>query len=800
MAAGDRLVLWSENRPEWVAIFWACLARGVQIVPLDHQSSAGFVNRIVDQTGARLLVHSGTANPVSGAECFAIESLNGLAVGPRVSPTPVSGSDVVQIMYTSGTTAEPKGVIHLHRNICANLDPIREEIDRYKRWATPFQPIRILDLLPLSHMFGQSMGLFIPLLLGGSAVFMSGLHPGLIRQTVRRERISVLACVPRILESLRKDAERHYPRSKAVPARPGGPLRRWWRHRDIHRAFGLKFWAFVVGGAMLDPETEIFWSKVGLLVIQGYGLTETSPVVSVNHPFRARRGTLGEVVGSQEVRIADDGEILVKGSSVVGEYLEGGVRRTRAVDEDGWFHTGDIGERDSKGRLVYRGRKKDLIVTADGMNVHPEDIERELKLEGGVRDAVVVPVGPASAQRIHAALIFQVRGGDPLAIVERANRRLEPHQRIQSASEWPEEEFPHTASTFKTQRRKVAERLSSTGSTMDSNGGSGLDGILLALTGRSPENLADDQRLAEDLGLTSLERIDMLAALEDRHGIELSETAFSTLSTVGQVRAWAAGQAASPATSLADERTGSSATGPVSATPHILPPRWARSRPVSMARGALRRGLFLPLFHHYIALDVAGLPHLDGVVPPVIFAANHASHLDTVALTAALPPKWAGKLAPAVRQQHFFPSGDSSGTGRKVGMRALYYLCCGLFNAYPLSQDLGQVRDSLRYTGELVEAGFCPLVYPEGKLTPDGSLQQIQSGIGLMSQRLEVPVVPVYLHGLFDVMSVHDSWPRGGSVCVEFGAPLDPVNGEAYVRLAERVEATLRKMAAHIQK
>ena len=222
--------------------------------------------------------------------------------------------------------------------------------------------------------------------------------------------------------------------------------------------------------------------------------------------------------------------------------------------------------------------------------------------------------------------------------------------------------------------------------------------------------------MAEDLGLSSLERIDMLAALEDRHGLELSETAFSALSTVGQVRAWVAGQAANPATGPAEERAGSGATQPASAAPRIPPPRWARSRPVSMARGALRQGMFLPLFHHYIALDVAGLPNLDGVAPPVIFAANHASHLDTVALAAALPAEWRGKLAPAVRQQHFFPSGGSPGMGRRVGMRALYYLCCGLFNAYPLSQDLGQVRDSLRYTGELVEAGFCPLVYPEGRI------------------------------------------------------------------------------------
>ena len=313
-------------------------------------------------------MHSSTAaSSISGPERFAIESLSGLPSGPRFSPTPLSGKDVVEIIYTSGTTAEPKGVIHLHRNICANLDPIREEIDRYKKWAGPFQPIRILDLLPLSHMFGQSMGIFIPLLLEGSAAFITGLHPGAIRQAVRKERISVLVCVPRILESLRADIERRHPRSSTVPKRPGGPLRRWWRHRDIHRAFGLKFWAFVVGGAMLDPETEAFWARIGLLVIQGYGLTETSPVVSVNHPFRARRGTLGEVIGSQELRIADDRRDPRFGDSVVGEYLETAPPR-RPVDRMVGSH--------GRHRRVQRRRQAGLSGTQERRDCHRGRYER----------------------------------------------------------------------------------------------------------------------------------------------------------------------------------------------------------------------------------------------------------------------------------------------------------------------------------------------------------------------------------------------------------------------------------------
>ncbi len=806
IGSGDRLVLWSDSRPEWVAVFWACLARGVQLVPLDQHSSPEFVERIATQTGARLLVYgSAAAGSTAPVERIAIEALNSLPEGPTFSPTPASGSDVVEIIYTSGTTAEPKGVIHLHRNICANLDPIREEIDRYKKWAGPFQPIRILDLLPLSHMFGQAMGIFMPLLLGGSAAFMTGLHPAAIRQTIRRERISVLVSVPRILDSLRTDIERHYPGAKDLPAKPGGPLRRWWRHWDIHRAFGLKFWTFVVGGAKLDPETEFFWARIGLLVIQGYGLTETSPVVSVNHPFRPRRGTLGEVIGGQEIRIADDGEILVRGDSVVGEYLEAGTRRTRAVDEDGWFHTGDIGEHDAEGRLVYRGRKKDVIVTPDGINVHPEDIEKALTCEVGVRDAVVVPVGPASAERIHAALILNDSGEDLLAIVERVNRQLEPHQRIQSASEWPEDEFPRTASTFKTQRRKVAERLSSTAPVPERGEASKLDEILLSLTRRRREDLSDDRRLAEDLGLSSLERIDMLAALEEHYGVELDEMALATLSTVGQVRAWISGQAASPGPDRSSDSHSTQAVTqaikPEATTTRVPPPRWARSRPVAVMRGAMRRGLFLPLFRHYLPLSVAGLSNLERAVPPVIFAANHTSHFDTLALIAALPPDWRRRLAPAVRKQQFFPSGERPELGRRIGLRALYYLCCGLFNAYPLSQDLGQVRDSLRYTGELVEAEYCPLVYPEGRLTPDGSLQPFRAGIGLMSLRLEVPVVPVHIHGLFDVMSIHDSWPRRrGPVCVEFGQPIVAGEGEDYGQLAERIEASLHQIAASLQR
>ncbi len=791
---GDRVLLWAQACPEWVAVFWACLARGVQVIPLDPGSSPEFVSRILSQADAGLLVHDREKPLALPTEQFVLDHVNRLPDASSFDPTPVNEDDIVEIIYTSGTTAEPKGVVHRHRNICANLNPIRGEIDRYKTWAQPFQPIRFLNLLPLSHMFGQSMGVFIPVLLGGATVFVNGLHPAAIRHAIRRERVSVLVCVPRILESLRADLERRHPSTRTKPPGPVGIARRWWRHRAVHREFGMKFWSFVVGGAALDAETEAFWSRVGFLVVQGYGLTETSPVVSVNHPFHARRGTLGKVIGSQEVRIGNDGEILVRGRSVVSEYLESSSSTTPVADAEGWLHTGDLGELDDEGRLVYKGRKKDVIVRPDGMNVYPEDVEASLRQEAAIRDCVVLPVGSAGGEKIHAVLILSDPGKEPGSLVDRVNGRLEAHQRIQRWSIWPEEDFPRTSSTLKIQRRKVGERLSASSSDRDVvTEGAGLDDYLQHVTGRSMKDVSGRARLGEDLGLTSLERIDLLAWIEERYGLELDEMEFSRLSTIDDLTAWVE-RAQRPITPQNATASLPSADGPAVGRARIEGPRWARSRIVALPRSAVRRLLILPLFNHYITLRVDGLDNLADLDGPVIFAANHTSHLDTVAILASLPAHWRGRLAPAMRQEHFFPAAGRRGGLQTLSMHVQYYLACSLINAYPLSQDLGQVRDTLRYTGELVERGYCPLVFPEGKRTSDGRLQPFRPGVGLMALRLRVPVVPTYLDGMFDILSLHDSWPRRGILRLHFG-PAVHVEGDDYVKMTANVEAAVRSFS-----
>ena len=290
--------------------------------------------------------------------------------------------------------------------------PVEREVGKYAKYGRPFYPLRFLNLLPLSHLFGQAMATFVPPMLAGVTVFMRGYNPAEIVRQIRTRRVSVLVCVPRILEVLRDELLRVAPETAQAAAGPKPHVAvRWWRHRRTHRLFGMKFWAFVVGGAPLDPDLQEFWSRLGFLVVQGYGLTETAPMVTVNHPFRTRRGSVGTPIGGVEVAIADDGEILVRGGNVTRGYYDAPDATAEAF-RDGWLRTGDIGSLDAGGHLTVRGRKKEMIVTPDGLNVFPEDVERALGESAGVREAAVVGASRDGREHVHAVLVLEP-GTDP---------------------------------------------------------------------------------------------------------------------------------------------------------------------------------------------------------------------------------------------------------------------------------------------------------------------------------------------------------------------------------------------------
>ena len=382
----EKIILYGENRPEWIIALWGCLLAGVIAVPIDYRSSPEFVERVKSIVGARLVLTGEEAGLYDGQAPY--------------EPERISKDQTAEIIFTSGATADPKGVIITHRNILANIVPVENEVQKYLRYYRPFAPVRFLNLLPLSHMFGQAMATFIPPMLPGVVIFMRGFAPNEILRQIRTRRVSVLVSVPQIIEILRTHLIQMFPELRQLKSQKGHWVFRWWRYRKVHRLFGWKFWSFIVGAAPLPADLEAFFSELGFLVIQGYGLTETAPIVTLNHPFHARQGSVGKAIGGVEVKIAPDGEILVRGDNVTSGYFERPEETARAF-ADGWFHTGDIGELKGNGELSILGRKKEMIVTPEGLNVFPEDVESVLKQQPGVRDAAVIGTG-----RVQAVLIL----------------------------------------------------------------------------------------------------------------------------------------------------------------------------------------------------------------------------------------------------------------------------------------------------------------------------------------------------------------------------------------------------------
>ena len=389
---GDAVVFWSENRPEWISAFWACVLRGIVVVPIDYRSSQDFLVRVSRIVSAKLILVGQEVSLPRESEDVPIWKLHELEWPenePRaLAPIDINRDTTAEIIFTSGATAEPKGVVITHGNVLANIVPVEKEVLKYRKWGTPFYPLRFLNLLPLSHMFGQAMATFVPPMLGGVVVFMRGYNPVDIVAQVKKRRISVVVSVPKILDVLREHVLRVAPEA-ATPSRARHWVRRWWHFRRIHRVFGLKFWAFVVGAAPLDTSLEAFWGELGFVVVQGYGLTETAPIVSLNHPFGTKKGSVGKAMAGVDVKIASDGEILVRGENVTRGYFNAADETAKAF-EDGWFHTGDIGELDADGYLKITDRKKDLIVTAGGKNIAPQPIENLVKSNKFVANAVML--------------------------------------------------------------------------------------------------------------------------------------------------------------------------------------------------------------------------------------------------------------------------------------------------------------------------------------------------------------------------------------------------------------------------
>ena len=788
IAPGDRVLLWGVNSAEWVAAFFGCILRGAVAVPMDQGATADFASRVAEEVDAKLLV-VGHQHALGKGEraVLPLESLReGVAQhspGPYPSPS-LDRNSLAQIIFTSGTTDEPKGVAISHGNILANLEPLETAVQPYLKWERPFHPLRFLNLVPLSHVFGQFLGIWVPPLLGATVLFQDTLNPTEIIATMKRERVSVLITVPRVLEALQNKIERDLEaqglletfRRDFDAAENEKFMRRMWRFRRIHRRFGWKFWAVISGGATLEAETELFWARMGFAAIQGYGLTETTSLVSVNHPFQMARGSIGKVLEGREVKLDPNGEILVRGENIAAGYWQGGELRPIASDamDSGWFRTGDLGSLDADGNLYFKGRKKNVIVTAAGMNIYPQDIEAALRREPEVKDSVVVSLDRGgSAEPCGVLLLREVTTGTmagdeqgakkprhAAGIVARVNASLAEYQRMRCWFVWPEADFPRTA-TGKPKLPEIRAAVESQWGTAEAGArsvatGGGIAEMVARIRGaRADGNVSAQAGLQTDLNLSSLDRVELLSAIEDRYQIDVNETYFTSAATVGDLESLVRGPSF--------ERT------------EFVFPRWAQRWPIVWMRTVVYYLLTWPATHLMAHPRVFGRENLRGVKGPALVISNHVIYLDVGFVLAALPLRLRYRLAVAMGGERLAQMRRPPKEWfflRRWLQRMNYFLVVALFNVFPLPKRSG-FRESFRFAGNLADRGWSVLVFPEGDMTPDGKLQPFRAGVGLLANNLRIPVIPIRIDGAYEIREAHSRFSRPGRIRIHIGKPVE---------------------------
>lgn len=822
ISPGERVVLWGRNSSQWVAAFFGCVLRGIIAVPLDVAGGAEFASRVVAEVTPRLIVADEEllAGLPSGQSTLSLEALaTALPSEPLLNAEPaLNAATPLQIVFTSGTTSAPKGIVHTHGNVLASVDVLEREIAKYLRYERWVHPLRFLHTLPLSHVFGQFMGLWVPPLLAAEVHYEDKLVAPQLIERIRRERISVAAVVPRVLDLMRAYLLASDPQLQArmAAAQPMKIWRRWWQLRDVHRRFGFKFWAFVSGGATLPADIESFWTTLGFVMIQGYGMTETTALATLNHPFHPAQGSIGKPLAGREVLLAEDGEILVRGAILAAGTWQQGRVEPRTGE---WLHTGDLGTVDASGQVHYLGRKSDVIVLASGMNLYPADLEQAILAVPNVRDCVVVGWnGPRGMEPVAVCILKSPADpGDAehqrnlKHILALANARLQEFQQIRYALVWPKEEFPHNA-TGKLLRREVTAWVRQ---TMEAGVSSSEipqlhDPLLCAIeqaTGQKIAQTSDDANLNTDLHLDSLGRMQLAALMEEQFGIPVSDTSIAEAVTVGDLRKLirredlAALESNSQVHSSPQAQTIASAVPRDRTTPNavisVSYPRWPWSAPVQAIRALVMEIIMRPLVWLLARPRVDLDPTCSLPDAPSIYIANHVTSMDVPLVLFALPRRVRQHMAVAMSADLLDAWLHARGAAG-VGAGPLRWLAplqarlvTALFNTFPLPAGAG-LRKSFAYMGEAMDRGYNVLIFPEGKRTLTGELQPFRTGISLLARDAHAQIVPIGLVGLWEVAQSHKCRRKG--LRVRVGCPLDPKTGESHAQFTSRLENTVAEL------
>ncbi len=774
---GDKVLICAPNSPYWVCVFWGCLLRGAIIVPLNVQSTSKILQVIAQETKATILFKFNNFRLDIPADTktfnteFLPEYLANIDLKDYQSVT-VTPDDLVQIMYTSGTTGSPKGVMHTHNNIYSNLMAVAQAIELH-----PGQD-RLLSILPLSHIYEQTMGLLLPYSYGIQVIYV---HSAIaIRDLLKKYKITRMLAVPEFLQLFMSRIELSFAEKNRLALfnkliKLSEKINQKWFSRilfyPVLRQFGGKLHTIASGGAALNPDLAHKWEALGITILQGYGLTETSPVVTTNTYHAHKLGSVGKLIAGVQIKLSDKQEILVKGPNVFQGYYLLPEKTAAVISPDGWFNTEDLGEFDSEGFLYIKGREKYLIKGPGGQNVYPEDIEFELSKISGVIDSCVLGIDQEKGNtEIHAVLLLdpaKIKTLNPETIIHQANSHLASYQQINAWTVWHDIDFPRTP-TRKIKKLEVQAHLkdqaNSTEQPLVASQNQKLINLIAHITGTSVQKINPETVLVRDLKIDSLLRVELISEIEFEFRTSLSESDITNQTTVGDLEKLL-----------------------LTPRPPVKKPvlkHWPISWWARIIR-AILQGLFLLIMRYWVKIKIIGLENLRQTKGPFLLMPNHVSYFDGAIVLMALPSDLRNRVRIAAARDFLYQD---------------FWYCAWLadlvFNSFPIQRESEDIKLGLEHMGQVLDENYTLMLFPEGQVSNDGQVLPLKQGAGLIAVDMQVPVIPIKIDQDIQKIFPYDKlFPHAkGTITVTFGKPLKFNQTDSYITATGQIEQALKEL------
>jgi long-chain acyl-CoA synthetase len=860
-ARGSRLAILADNHPRWVAAYLGIIASGCAAVPLDTALHADQVTKLLKDSGSSALFcdakHVPVARPAAneipvGLVLMDPERMMQVSIreqwlgnlpaifnsGPgKFKAVDAKLEDLASLLYTSGTTADPKGVMLTHANMLG-------EVEAVFNWVEISPSDALLGVLPMFHVLAQMANLLLPLVKGARVVYLETLNTTELLRALRERDITVFAVVPQFFYLIHERIFQEVAKRGAITQKVfqglmglnrslrkvginAGPV----LFSKVHETLGKKMRYLATGGSRFDPQIGNDFHDLGIDVLQAYGLTETTAAVFANSPTNNVIGSVGQALKGVEAKIVDPqpqeeggpavGEVALRGAVVMKGYWNR-PDATAAVMRDGWFLTGDLGYFDAHRNLFLTGRKKEVIVLSNGKNVYPEEIEahylkspliKEIAVmglegkpgEGGDRlYAVVVPNFDVLRQRkivnVKEAIRFDIEG---------LSQKIASTKRIGSYEIW-QEDLPRTT-TRKIKRFEVEKRVKANLSRKTNQDDSDLAAekpltseeiawldqssvqraleIVREAARAKPSQMRPDLNLDLDLGLDSMQRIELLSQLEEALGGNVDESQLAEIYTVRDLIEAVLQSAASGA--------GGPGTRPVFAgwkailaeepSPNEVA-ALARPQPLSDAFWYLVSRLVQMVARDRFRLQVRGIEKLPKT-GPYILSSNHQSYLDAAILASVLPSDVFNKV---------FAVGTSDIFGQGLMLRLARSL-----RVVVVDPDANLIP-AMRAGAFGLRQGRALILYPEGERSIDGTPRVFKKGAAILSIHMQAPIVPVAIDGFYQ------AWPRNrpfqgfAPLSIVFGDPITPpaeseASEAAYEQLTAELRARVVKMREELR-